>query len=104
MAANFPVGLARRDRPVLAFRLVDEEGDHPHLEVTGPATLARSVVVAGIRARYSLPRNVEAGASVIDVPVKADLDFDLPSSEARRAFDRGRAAAAAQLAVVATTL
>lgn len=99
MAANFPVGVARRDLPVLGFRLVDD-ADHPHVQVRGPASLARSVVVAGIRARYTLPRHVESGATVVYVPVSADLDFSLSGSEARAAFDRGRAAAAEQLATL----
>ena len=97
MAANYPVGLARRDRPVLGFRLIAEGDDHTHDGIRGPASLARSVVVAGIRARYSLPRVHEVGAHVITVPVLADLDFEITPNEARELFDRGREAAASQL-------
>lgn len=97
MAANYPVGLARQDLPVLGFRLEAESLEHQHEEVRGPASLARSVVVAGIRARYSLPRVVEPGAHVVAVPVSADLDFDMTGEEARALFDRGRRVAAAQL-------
>ena len=100
MAANFPIGVARRDLPVLGFRLVDDGSEHPHYHVRGPATLARSIVVAGIRARYSLPRNTETGATVIYVPVSADLDFSMSGAQAQAAFDRGRAAAGEQLATL----
>ncbi len=97
MAANYPVGLARRDRPVIGFRLHAEADQHPHERVRGPASLARSVVIAGIRARYSLPRAREVGAHVITVPVSADLDFDISPDDARAVFDRGRHVAARQL-------
>jgi predicted acylesterase/phospholipase RssA len=102
MAANVAIGLARRDRPVLGFRLVEDHAEHPHMEVTGPATLARAIVVSGIRARYSLPRVTQEGALVVDVPVAGDLDFDMSRQSARAAFEWGRAAAAAQLAGRAT--
>ena len=101
MAANFPVGVARRDLPVLGFRLVENGTAHPHHRIRGPASLARSVVVAGIRARYTFPLTTEAGATIIDLPVSADLDFSMSGHEARAAFDWGREAAAAQLAVMA---
>jgi hypothetical protein len=66
--------------------------------VGGPLSLARSVVIAGIRARYSLPRLIDSGAQVVEVPVTNDLDFEMSNAEARAIFDRGRAAATAQLA------
>jgi NTE family protein len=98
MAANYPVGVVRRDRPVLGFRLVADGDGHDHHHVGGPLSLARSVMIAGIRARYSLPRLIDSGAHVIQVPVSDDLDFEMSNEEARRVFDRGRAAAADQLA------
>lgn len=97
MAANYPVGLARGNRPVLGFRLVPEVAAHAHEKIRGPASLARAVMISGIRSRYDLPRTREAGAHVISVPVLADLDFGISSDEARAIFDRGRAAAASQL-------
>ncbi|MFQ5554366.1 MAG: patatin-like phospholipase family protein [Acidimicrobiia bacterium] len=100
MAANYPVGLARRDRPVIGFRLDAHDSGHPHERVAGPASLARSVMIAGIRARYTLPRVHEAGAHVISVPVSADLDFDMSPDGARAVFDRGREAASEQLAAL----
>ncbi len=97
MTANFPISLAGNERPILGFRLTTDGTTHPHEHVKGPATLARAVVIAGIRARYNLPRQPVPGARVIEIPVSADLDFDMKSREARKAFDRGRASAVAQL-------
>ena len=96
-AANYPVGLARPDRPVLGFRLEVDQDEHPHETVKGPASLARSIVLAGVRARYTLPRVRESDAHVINVPVSMDLDFDISPDVARKAFDRGRDAAREQL-------
>jgi NTE family protein len=101
MAANFPVGMVPRDRPVLGFRLAPDGDTHDndHLSVGGPFALARSVVVAGIRARYSLPRPAEVGVTVLHVPVEGHLDFDMTGTEARRVFDRARREVASQLSV-----
>jgi NTE family protein len=100
MAANFPVGVARRNLPVLGFRLVEDDTEHPHVDVRGPASLARSIVVAGIRARYTLPLTVTNGATIVYVPVSSDLDFSMTGREARAVFERGRAAAAEQLETI----
>jgi len=100
MAANYPIGVVPRDRPILGFRLVQDHDGHEHETITGPFTLARSTVVAGIRARYSLPRPIEEGARVLQIPVASDLDFDLSNEHARAAFDRGRRAAELQLATI----
>lgn len=99
MAANYPVGMARKDHPVLGFRLVLDPAGHDseHLKVRGPLTLAKSVVTAGIRARYALPRPPEPGVSVIRVPVRNDLDFDMSGDEAEAVFERARSAATEQL-------
>jgi NTE family protein len=101
MAANFPVGVVPRDRPVLGFRLAPDGDAHEndHLRVGGPFTLARSVVVAGIRARYALPRPAEVGVTILQVPVKEDLDFTMTGTEARHVFDRARREVASQLSV-----
>jgi NTE family protein len=100
MAANFPAGVVAKDRPVLGFRLVLDGDAHTndHLGIKGPFSLARSVVVAGIRARYSLPRAAETGITIIQVPVRNDLDFDMSGDEAHSVFDRARADVAEQLA------
>ncbi len=103
MAANYPVGVVPRDRPIVGFRLLPDHDGHEHQPVTGPFTLARAVVLAGIRARYALPRPVDVGATVVQVPVKEDLDFDMSGDEARAAFDRAREAARLQLASFAAT-
>lgn len=102
MSANFPAGVVDKSRPVLGFRLVldDQAHENEHIQVRGPFSLARSVVVAGIRARYALPRPEEPGVSLIHVPVRNDVDFDMSSDEARAVFDRARSAAASQLATM----
>lgn len=102
MAANYPAGIVRKNHPVLGFRLVLDDTGHDarHLKVRGPLTLARSVVTAGIRARYSLPRPPEPGVSVVQVPVRNDLDFDMSGDQARAVFDRARSAATEQLPVL----
>jgi len=99
MAANYPAGVVSKDRPVLGFRLILDDIGHAaeHQKVRGPLTLARSVVKAGIRARYALPRPSEPGVSVVQVPVRNDLDFDMSGDEARQVFDRARQAAKEQL-------
>ncbi len=97
MAANYPIGLADPQEHVLGFRLVGDDREHPHEKITGPASLARAVVLSGIRARYSLPRNFIADSESIQVPVSAELDFDMDGDAARAAFDRAYVAAARQL-------
>jgi len=104
MAANFPIGLAPENRPVVGFRVTSDGTVHPHKTIRGPASLARAVVIAGIRARYDLPREEIDHASIIDVPVSADLDFSISRDEARRTFDRGRAVAAARFDELMPTL
>jgi NTE family protein len=101
MAANFPIGLAGHDRPIVGFRLVTDATSHPHTTIGGPASLARAVVIAGIRARYDLPRDPVPGASIIEVPVSADLDFEMDRATASAVFDRGRKSASAQLTELA---
>jgi NTE family protein len=99
MTANFPVGVVSRNHPVFGFRLSLDGDAHSntHTSISGPFSLARSVVIAGIRARYALPRAVEAGIRLIHVPVRADLDFEMTGIEARKVFERARAAVASQL-------
>jgi hypothetical protein len=62
------------------------------------------VVISGIRARYSLPRLVDRGAHVIEVPVDVDLDFEMSGRQARVVFERGRQASAAQLEPILSDL
>ena len=63
MSSNFPIGLAGPESPILGFRLVGDGTRDAHEPVAGPASLARAVVIAGIRARYDLP----AGQSRIHI-------------------------------------
>ena len=97
MAANYPLGLADPSTRIIGFRLVGDDREHPHQKIAGPASLARAVVLSGIRARYSLPRYFIADSDAIQVPVTADLDFDMDGDEARAAFDRAYQAAQIQL-------
>lgn len=97
MSSNFPVRITDRRRPVLGFVLRRESADHPHFPIRGPVSLARAVMVSGIRARYTLPRPLLAQITPIEVPVQEDLDFDLSPQDAARVFERGRRAAADQL-------
>jgi NTE family protein len=96
MAANYPIGVVSHDRPVFGFRLVPDGDAHVHQHISGPYSLARAVLVSGIRARYSLPRTIEGADLVIDVPVRSDLDFTLPSHEAHEVFTRARVSARLQ--------
>lgn len=100
MSSNFPVRITDRRRPVLGFLLRRESSEHPHVPIRGPVSLARSVMVSGIRARYTLPRPLLAQITPIEVPVHEDLDFDLAPEEASKVFARGHQAAAAQLAEI----
>lgn len=50
--------------------------------------------------RYSLPRLIDQDAHLIEVPVDADLDFEMSGRVARVVFERGRRAAAARLELV----
>jgi len=93
MAANYPIGVVSHDRPVFGFRLVPDGDSHIHQRISGPYSLARAVLVSGIRARYSLPRTIEGADVVVDVPVRDDLDFSLPSHEAHEVFTRARLSA-----------
>ncbi len=101
MAANFPIGLAPPGLPTIGFRLVTDGSEHPHEDIGGPASLARAVVLSGIRARYDLPRPSIEAATIIQVPVASDLDFSISTDEARRTFDMGRRSAAAQFSRLA---
>ena len=99
MAANFPSNVADRNRSILGFRL-QPTGEHPHAAVRGPASLAKAVMMSGVRARYTLPPPSDDGLAVLTIPVSADLDFDISNDDARRIFDAGRSAAIAQLALL----
>lgn len=100
MAANYPIGVVMKDRPVFGFRLSPDGDPHVHQTIRGPYGLARAVIVSGIRARYSLPRTIEGADEVISVPVRDDLDFDATPRQAGAAFARAYAAAFDQLAPV----
>ena len=100
MAANYPIGVVDHDRPVFGFRLVPDGDPHVHQRIHGPYSLARAVLIAGIRARYSLPRTIEGADLVVDVPVRSDLDFTLTQQQATAVFTRARVAAHEQLVTV----
>ena len=100
MAANYPIGVVQKDRPVFGFRLSPDEDRHLHQSIGGPYGLAKAVIVSGIRARYSLPRTIEGADRVISVPVRDDLDFDVTPSEARAAFLRAYTSVLDQLSRV----
>ena len=97
MAANYPIGVVSHDRPVLGFRLVLDGDPHIHQRISGPYSLAKAILISGIRARYSLPRTIEGADLVIDVPVRDDLDFSLSADEAHQVFTRARASARQQV-------
>ena len=97
MAANYPIGVVSHDRPVFGFRLVLDGDPHIHQRISGPYSLAKAILISGIRARYSLPRTIEGADLVIDVPVRDDLDFSLSADEAHQVFTRARASARQQV-------
>lgn len=97
MSSNFPVRIIDRRRPVVGFLLKREAAGHSHTPIRGPVSLARAVVISGIRARYTLPRPLLAQITPVEVPVQDDLDFDLTPAEAAAVFERGRRVAARQL-------
>jgi NTE family protein len=99
MAANYPIGVVSHDRPVFGFRLVPDGDRHIHQRISGPYSLAKAVLVSGIRARYSLPRTIEGADLVVDVPVRDDLDFTLSATEAHEVFTRARVSARTQFEV-----
>jgi NTE family protein len=97
MASNYPIEAATEDRPILGFRLFEDAAEHPHVAIRGPASLARSVVISGIRARYGLPSTPREREAILRIPVSANLDFSLSPAEAGEVFRRGKRAAAEQL-------
>jgi NTE family protein len=99
MAANYPIGVVSHDRPVFGFRLVPDGDPHIHQRISGPYSLAKAVLISGIRARYSLPRTIEGADFIVDVPVRDDLDFSLSSYEAHDVFTRARVSARHQVEV-----
>jgi NTE family protein len=103
MAANYPIGVVEKDRPVFGFRLIPDGDQHLHQSIGGPYGLARAVIVSGIRARYSLPRTIEGADQEISVPVRNDLDFDVTLRRAEAVFSRAYAAAYDQLSPVPST-
>ncbi len=97
MAANYPIGVIDHDRAVLGFRLVPDGLQHVHRRIQGPYSLARAVLIAGLRARYSSPRTIDGANLVVDVPVRGDLDFTLTHPQAMAVFTRASVAAHEQL-------
>ena len=98
LTANFPVRVARWSPiwPVVGFQFLDPS-EHPHLHVRGPASLARAVIGAGIRAAEIITSHAD---DVLIGRLKVDrdpLDFNLSPDEASELFDAGRRAATAYL-------
>ena len=99
MTANFPLRVARWSRvwPVVGFRFLDARS-HPHVRVRGPASLARAVVTAGIRAADAISTGVTGDTLIVDLQVERDpMDFALTPDEAGELFTAGRRAAFATL-------
>lgn len=99
LTANFPTRVARRSKvwPIIGFRFLDAR-DHPHLTVRGPASLARAVVTAGIRAGEVTSAATTSDGLVVDLRVDRDpLDFAISPDEAAAMFAEGRRRALAGL-------
>jgi NTE family protein len=93
LAANFPLRLANQPgTSVIGFRLVPAASAHVHLGTLGPASLARAVIAAGIRAGDELPASVD-DARIVDIPVGGDpLMFDITDETRDGLFEAGREA------------
>jgi NTE family protein len=92
LTANFPIRVARRSKiwPVIGFRFLDAR-DHPHVRVRGPASLARAVVTAGIRAGEVMSLTSRNDAMLVDLRSDRDpLEFAITPDEAAAMFDEGR--------------
>ena len=99
MTANFPIRVARRSKvwPVIGFRFLDSQA-HTHIRVRGPASLARAVVTAGIRAGEVMALTSKNDAVVVDLRSDRDpLQFDITPDEASLMFDEGRRRASHRL-------
>ncbi|NNC75321.1 MAG: hypothetical protein HKN93_07395 [Acidimicrobiia bacterium] len=95
LTANYPLRVARRSTvwPIVGFRFLDPE-HHLHVKVRGPASLARAVVTAGIRAADIMRSDMSTGSVTIALAVDRDpLDFGLSVAAARELFEQGRIAA-----------
>jgi len=97
LAANFPLRLAEGDDlPVVGFRLVPGPDGFADTTVRGPASLAKAVIGAAIRAADSLP--LSDRALVVDIPAGGDpLDFAIGPGARAALFDAGRRAARRRL-------
>ncbi len=97
MASRFPLEVLQpsEGRPIVGFRLSDDDGTHEHVPIRGPIALAIAVIGSGMGARETLPRLALEPGRVVTVPAERDvLDFDITPQEARQLFDAGRVAAA----------
>jgi NTE family protein len=95
MTANFPLRVARWSRvwPVVGFRFLDAS-HHPHARVRGPASLARAVVTAGIRAADTISAGDAGDTLIVELRVERDpMDFRLTPADAADLFAAGRSAA-----------
>ena len=97
MASRFPLEVLQpsEERPIVGFRLADDDATHEHVPIRGPIALAIAVIGSGMGARETLPRLALEPGRVVTVPAERDvLDFDITPEEARQLFDAGKAAAA----------
>ena len=97
MASRFPLEVLQpsEGRPIVGFRLSDDDATHEHVPIRGPIALAIAVIGSGMGARETLPRLALEPGRVVTVPAERDvLDFAIPPEEARQLFDAGRVAAA----------
>ncbi len=97
LASRFPLEVLQpsEGRPIVGFRLADDNGMHEHAPIRGPIALAVAVIGSGMGARESLPRLALEPGRVVTVPAERDaLDFNITGEEARDLFDVGRGAAA----------
>ncbi len=95
LTANFPLRVAPWDGhlPVVGIRFKDGNG-HEHLNIRGPASLARAVVTAAIRAARTVDNPLLRRALVLELEIDRDpLDFNVGPAEARRMYRNGREAA-----------
>ncbi|MEE8490763.1 MAG: patatin-like phospholipase family protein [Acidimicrobiia bacterium] len=97
MASRFPLEVLQpsEGRPIVGFRLSDDDATHEYAPIRGPIALAIAVIGSGMGARETLPRLALEPGRVVTVPAERDvLDFDITPQEARQFFDAGRVAAA----------
>ncbi len=80
MASRFPLEVLQpsEGRPIVGFRLSDDDATHEHVPIRGPIALAIAVIGSGMGARETLPCLALEPSRVVTVPAERDvLDFDI---------------------------